>query len=70
MNFRSGKQAVVAIMVVGLMLLALKLICQEFGQTEWALLCVSLVYFGLVLLRFRQRRERRQLESMRDSALW
>jgi hypothetical protein len=51
MNSRKGKQAVVAIMVGGLMLLALNLVGQELDQTEWVILCVSLVFFVLMLHR-------------------
>lgn len=66
MNFSTLKQAVVAIMVGGLMLLALKMFGQKFGKSELALMCVGVVFCGLAAFRFQQCRERRQLESMRN----
>ena len=57
----------VSITMGGLVMLALKL-----GKSEWVALIVGgiLILCGVVAFRFEKRRKQRQLESMRDSALW
>ena len=67
---RTFKLAVTAIIVGGLLLLVMKLFVPNFGKTELVFLFVGLVFCGVVGFRFQQRRERRQLDLMRDSALW
>ena len=62
--------AVVAIMVGIFILLALKLFGQNFSRSELALLFVRLAVCGVAAFRFQQRRQRRQLDLIRDSALW
>lgn len=64
------KLAVVAIAVGGSAVLTQKFFGQKFDKAEWGFLCVSLVFFGWATFRFQQRREQRQLDLMRDSALW
>ena len=64
------KLAVVAVVIGGLLFSALKLVGQNIDKTELAILIVSLVVCVVVALRLEQRRKRRQLDLMRDSALW
>ncbi|MBA3057231.1 MAG: hypothetical protein KJ614_00120 [Gammaproteobacteria bacterium] len=70
MNSRSFKQAVAAFIVGGLLLLVMKLFVPNFGKAELGLSFCGLLICGVVAFRFQQRRERRQLDLMRDSALW
>ncbi len=70
MNSRPFKQAVAAIMIGGLFLLFMRLFVPNFGKVELVLLFVGIVFCGVVTFRFQKRRERRQLDLFRDSALW
>ncbi len=70
MNFRLRKHAIAAILIGGLLLVARKVFASNFDKTELLLLFIGLVFCGVATFFFQQRRERRLLESMRDSALW
>lgn len=64
------KLVVVAIAVGGYAVLAQKFFGKKYDRTEWALLCMSLVFIGWAAFWVRKRRTIERLESMRDSALW
>ncbi len=70
MNSRAFKQTVAAIMIVGLLLPLFKLFFPNFGKAALGLSFCGLLICGLVAFRFQQRRERRKIDLMRDSALW
>lgn len=70
MKINTFKLAFAAIMLAGLILLALKLFGQNFGKAELGLLFVGLAICGVAAFSLQQRRVRRQLDLMRDSALW
>ncbi len=66
MTHRTLKLAVVSIAAAVLFLFVLKML----NLTELAFLFGLIVLCGVAVFRIQKRRERRQLELMRDSALW
>jgi ABC-type Fe3+-siderophore transport system permease subunit len=70
MNNRVRKKITLAIIFGGLLLLVLKLFGFNLFSTELILLFFCFAFLCMIFFRFQQRRQRRQLDLMRDSALW
>jgi len=61
---------ILSMLIAGVTFLGLKTIWQKFELAEWVLALIGFLTISWFGFRFQRRRKSRQLESMRDSALW
>jgi len=70
MTLSTFKLKVAFFTAVGLVLLLATMFGLRLSESEMTLLAGLLVFGGVAAVRIQRRRERRQLDLMRDSALW